>query len=353
PGIDPNTLQIGMKIKISSSSSGHSGQSNDNIIHQHEVKTGDTMWKLSQEWIVSLTTLIAANQHIKNPNVMMAGEIVNIPKSSGAHAHSASASMVSAQAVPISQLFNPEQGHSLPSVGSVIEQIMPGFHIHTVVAGDTLNKIAEQNGITLEYLMALNPGLGDGSNLLIGTKIVVPKPAASTPAPDAVQTYTIQPGDTLWKLSQQWNVSLDALVAANGQLSNPDQLSPGQVINVPKNLTTGITAQSASNPMMMGASTGKKNTGVIGKSNTNIKGTAPINVQYTPQEVPKVTPQAQAPAKVVPQAPAKVMPQAQKPAKVMPQAQAPAKVMPQATKVEAQSNKVAPLATKVEAQSNK
>ena len=341
-GIDPNNLQIGMKIKIPSSSSGHhSGSSHHHIIHQHVVKSGDTMWKLSQEWGVPLSALTAANQHIKNPNVLMVGEIINIPKTTSASAPAVSTSTVSAQAVNIPSLFNPEHAQSLPSVGSVIEHLLPGFHIHTVVAGDTLYNIAEQNGITLEYLMALNPGLGDASNLQIGTKILVPKGSSH----EVTQTYTIKPGDSLWKLAQQWNVSLDALVAANGQLSNPDQLTPGQVINVPKNLATGTTAQSVGHPTVMAASTGKKNTGVIGKSNTNIKGTAvaPINVQYTPKETPKVTPHAA--TKVEPLT-TKVAPLA---TKVEPLT---TKVAPLATKVEAQSNKVAPLATKVQSVAN-
>jgi len=356
-GIDPNNLQIGMKIKIPSSSSGHhSGSSHHHIIHQHVVKSGDTMWKLSQEWGVPLSALTAANQHIKNPNVLMVGEIINIPKTTSASAPAVSTSTVSAQAVNIPSLFNPEHAQSLPSVGSVIEHLLPGFHIHTVVAGDTLYNIAEQNGITLEYLMALNPGLGDASNLQIGTKILVPKGSSH----EVTQTYTIKPGDSLWKLAQQWNVSLDALVAANGQLSNPDQLTPGQVINVPKNLATGTTAQSVGHPTVMAASTGKKNTGVIGKSNTNIKGTAvaPINVQYTPKETPKVTPHAATKVeplttKVAPLA-TKVEPLTTKVAPLATKVEAQSnKVAPLATKVEAQSNKVAPLATKVEAQSNK
>ncbi|MCF2937284.1 LysM peptidoglycan-binding domain-containing protein [Paenibacillus alkaliterrae] len=50
------------------------------IIHQHVVKQGDTLWKLSKAWGVPLADMIKANPQLKNPNVLLTGEIVNIPK---------------------------------------------------------------------------------------------------------------------------------------------------------------------------------------------------------------------------------------------------------------------------------
>nr|WP_281423158.1 LysM peptidoglycan-binding domain-containing protein [Paenibacillus oenotherae] len=49
-------------------------------MHQHVVKQGDTLWKLSKAWGVPLSDMIKANPQLKNPNVLLTGEIVNIPK---------------------------------------------------------------------------------------------------------------------------------------------------------------------------------------------------------------------------------------------------------------------------------
>ncbi|MFZ5642755.1 MAG: L,D-transpeptidase family protein [Bacillota bacterium] len=46
------------------------------------------------------------------------------------------------------------------------------------------------------------------------------------------KTYVVKKGDTLWKISRQFNVPLDEIVAVNN-LVNPDALSPGQVIILP------------------------------------------------------------------------------------------------------------------------
>ncbi|WP_169082734.1 LysM peptidoglycan-binding domain-containing protein [Paenibacillus sp. PL91] len=80
PGItNPDAIDVGMKLKIPSSHAGGPGGGMD-IMHQHIVKQGDTLWKLSKAWGVPLADMIKANPQLKNPNVLLTGEIVNIPK---------------------------------------------------------------------------------------------------------------------------------------------------------------------------------------------------------------------------------------------------------------------------------
>ncbi|MDQ6418610.1 LysM peptidoglycan-binding domain-containing protein [Paenibacillus sp. LHD-117] len=80
PGItNPDVLEVGMKLKIPTVQ-GQNGISGMEVMHQHVVKQGDTLWKLSKAWGVPLATMIYANPHLKNPNVLLTGEVVNIPK---------------------------------------------------------------------------------------------------------------------------------------------------------------------------------------------------------------------------------------------------------------------------------
>lgn len=44
--------------------------------------------------------------------------------------------------------------------------------------------------------------------------------------------YTIQAGDTIWKLAERYNISVDAILAANPNI-DPDNLQVGQVILIP------------------------------------------------------------------------------------------------------------------------
>ena len=78
PGIqNPDVIDVGMKIKIPAAKT---PPPSGDWMHQHKVVQGDTLWKLSKAWGVPLADLIKANPHLKNPNVLMTGEIVNIPK---------------------------------------------------------------------------------------------------------------------------------------------------------------------------------------------------------------------------------------------------------------------------------
>jgi spore coat assembly protein SafA len=72
---NPDVIQPGMKIKIPAAA--HPPYE---LMHKHTVQQGDTLWKLAKAWGIPLADMIKANPHLKNPNVLMTGEIVNIPK---------------------------------------------------------------------------------------------------------------------------------------------------------------------------------------------------------------------------------------------------------------------------------
>lgn len=78
--VDPNKLDVGAKIKVPTEPVPVPGGSQP-IIHKHTVKQGDTLWKLSKAWGVTLKEMIDANPQLKNPNALLVGEVVNIPSS--------------------------------------------------------------------------------------------------------------------------------------------------------------------------------------------------------------------------------------------------------------------------------
>lgn len=57
-----------------------------------------------------------------------------------------------------------------------------------------------------------------------------PTPTA-TPEP---QTYTIQSGDTLLSIAQSFGVTVDAILQANPDITNPELIRPGQEIVIPQ-----------------------------------------------------------------------------------------------------------------------
>lgn len=141
----------------------------------------------------------------------------------------------------------------------------PGVTTHVIESGDSLYAIAIANGITLDDLLAANPGMTTDSFLAIGQSINVPADAAevdsgaapptASPAPTTVLpaatglpavpvTHTIAAGDTLVALAAGNGATVDDLVAWNG-LSGPDAvLRVGDALVVRPAATGGAVSAS-------------------------------------------------------------------------------------------------------------
>lgn len=96
--------------------------------------------------------------------------------------------------------------------------------IHTVKAGDTLYKIANMHNTTIEKLVEAN-GLTRPNDLVVGQSIFIPT--------DMPNTYTVVRGDTLYTIARRYGITLNELISANPQITNPNLIQIGQVINIP------------------------------------------------------------------------------------------------------------------------
>lgn len=118
----------------------------------------------------------------------------------------------------------------------------PSFFVHTVEAGDTLIGIALAYGVPLEAILEAND-IDRDSILHIGQELIVPLGAefepptpTATPLPGLgfnIVTYTVQAGDTLLGIAQQFKTTVADIVEANG-LPDPEViLQIGQVLVIP------------------------------------------------------------------------------------------------------------------------
>ena len=109
----------------------------------------------------------------------------------------------------------------------------------TVQWGDTLSGIAAQCGTTVHAIRAANPGLGWW--VYAGQVLFIPTGYASDPGyypPPAVGgTYVVQVGDTLAKIANRAGTTVSAILAVNPQITNPNIIYVGQVINMPAGST--------------------------------------------------------------------------------------------------------------------
>jgi lysozyme len=121
---------------------------------------------------------------------------------------------------------------------------LPSLNLIRVEAGDTMSGIAVQFGVSLESLLAANPGFNPDV-IYPGQTLHLPA-AAQKPAPAPVpvaagrKQVVVEPGDTMYLIAQQFGVDLNAFIAANPGL-NPDVIFPGEVLWLPGEPVAAVT----------------------------------------------------------------------------------------------------------------
>lgn len=94
--------------------------------------------------------------------------------------------------------------------------------IHVVQPGDTMYRLAQQYGVPMERLLQDNQ-LENPSQLVVGQTIVVQYPEL---------THTVRAGDSLYSIAQMHNTTAAQLLRSNPSLRGRDLIYPGQVIVV-------------------------------------------------------------------------------------------------------------------------
>jgi len=155
----------------------------------------------------------------------------------------------------ISQLSDTKPpSRPVPSAGSpAAAPMMPSEEAtYTVKPGDNIERIARRHDITVVALVKLN-GLKPDSVIHPGQKIKVPRQtdarnnqAAAPPAKEPI-IHTVADGETFYKISTKYGVSVDELIAANPSV-NHKALRVGEKIKVNPPATSVAAAPSSPAP---------------------------------------------------------------------------------------------------------
>ena len=119
---------------------------------------------------------------------------------------------------------------------STIQQSNPFVHI--VKKGETLYGLSKTYGVSQEDIIANNPQVRAG--LKLGQEIVIPQPSVKESANEQLNMegnvlyHTIKQGETLYRLSKNYNISIENILKLNPGVS-PENFKIGTVIKIVAN----------------------------------------------------------------------------------------------------------------------
>ena len=149
----------------------------------YTVKSGDSLWSIAKKFNLSVADLKEANG--LTSSMLSIGQILKIP---------------------------------------VIEEPQNNDNIYIVKSGDSLYKIAQNFDTTVSEIMSLNNLTN--TNLSIGQRLIIP---SSNSTNDNI-TYTVKSGDSLYKIAQKFDTTVDNLIKINNLKSN--LINVGQVLKI-------------------------------------------------------------------------------------------------------------------------
>lgn len=118
----------------------------------------------------------------------------------------------------------------IPSATTIVtpseEEIISEGTVYKVKIGDTLYSIAKQYNVSVDDIVNQNNLVSN--NLTIGTKLLIPSGKSSD-----IIVYTVQRGDSLWALANNYNTTIDDIKRLNNLTS--DVLTVGQKLQIKKN----------------------------------------------------------------------------------------------------------------------
>ncbi len=155
------------------------------------VKAGDSLWKISQAYDTTVDELKVLNN--LTSNMLQIGQILKIP--------------------------------SITPPPTTPEE----YIVYTVQKGDSLYKIAKEYNTTVNDIVNFNQL--DSTLLSVGQQLLIPTTGTVSTTPPVTQTYTVQKGDSLWKIANNFGISINDLIQANNLTGTTLQI--GDVLTIP------------------------------------------------------------------------------------------------------------------------
>lgn len=120
-----------------------------------------------------------------------------------------------------------------------------GYFIYIIARGDTLKGLAVRFATTVDALLAANRDITNPNVIYEGQRLIVyvapVTPPPSTPPPaPSGPIYYVRQGDTLRNIASRLSTTVDEILRLNPQITNPNLIYVGQAITIPANVPSYI-----------------------------------------------------------------------------------------------------------------
>ncbi|MCF0074841.1 LysM peptidoglycan-binding domain-containing protein [Dyadobacter sp. CY261] len=200
----------------------------------HTVQSGETYFSIANKYNLSLRELLTINNRSAQSR-LVSGQKLLVSKSGEETARSeetapAPTKVAVNRPAPASTFKTPEEIKEETRLAAT-----PGSEFHTVQSGQTYYSISKAYSISIKELLELN-NLTDSDRLKSGQKLRVRRAEGSETTsesqPSGVQTHTVAPGETLFRIAQNYRTNIEDIKRLNNMSGN--SVMVGQKLKIPQ-----------------------------------------------------------------------------------------------------------------------
>ncbi|MCY8000411.1 LysM peptidoglycan-binding domain-containing protein [Bacillus haynesii] len=257
--LSSTVIYVGQTLKVpdgkskSSSSqakSASSSSSSSTAKSTYTVKLGDSLWLIAKDYKTTVKEIknlngLSSDMIYPGQKLVIKGSAKSTGSSSGSSSSSKSSSSSSQSSSSSSSTYKVKLGDSLWKIANNLNM--------TVAEIKTLNNL-KSDTIYPNQVLKVKGTVSSGSKPSSGSSSSSSSSKTNTSSSSKTTTYTVKPGDSLWKIANSMNVTVQSIREAN-QLKT-DVLQVGQKLKISGASTSGSSGSPSSSSPNSSVSTG-------------------------------------------------------------------------------------------------